>query len=82
MDARICTPVTKPTGNKETPVSKCPHCSRRFRSKAAEQLADRRRAVILDLRGEAPAEHLRPEPFVDRQMRHQQDSAAFRASLT
>ena len=59
-------------------MTKCSHCHRRFRSKAAQQLAERRRAVILDLRGEAPAEHLRPAPqppFLDRRQRHQIDRA-------
>jgi hypothetical protein len=63
-------------------MSKCPHCFRRFRSKAAERLAERRRAVILDLQGVRPAQHLRPvvaPPDLDRRSRHLHDSAEFRA---
>ncbi len=63
-------------------MGKCPHCFRRFRSPAQERLAHLRRAVIDDLRGLAPAEHLRPTEapaFLDRRARHQQDSREFRA---
>jgi hypothetical protein len=73
-------------------MPKCSHCFRRFRSKAAEQLAERRRAVILDLQGERPAEHLRPPMYADvhqctltdpdRHARHQLRSAEFRAGRT
>lgn len=60
-------------------MPKCQHCFRRFRSRAAEELAARRLAVILDLRGMTPAEHLRPAPDLDRHQRHQANSAEFRA---
>ena len=58
---------------------KCIHCGRRFRSKAAQALADRRRAILLDLQGIEPAEHLRPTELPTKRERHLADSAAFRA---
>lgn len=63
----------------------CPNCRRRFRSKAAYALYLKQRAVILDLQGITPAEHLRPPgnytispADLDKHVRHQADSQAHR----
>lgn len=63
-------------------MATCQHCFRRFRSKAAAELAERRRAVILDLQGIAPAEHLRPAQEPDRRTRHIQHHKDWVAGLT